>query len=105
MNNTGCASLTFNTSAFFNTKFENELQDSFLVNVNVTEEGTGELLADFWTSDLFILCIHVCHFSFLPDVVMSKSTTVSITFKVGKVTFLELPGYIDYGSVINGKAS
>lgn len=53
----------------------------------------------------FIWCIHVCHFSFLPDVMMFKSTTVSITFEVGKVTFLELPGYFDYGSVINGKAS
>ncbi len=46
MNNTGCASLTFSTSEFFNTKFENDLQDSFVVKVNVTEEGTGELLAD-----------------------------------------------------------
>ncbi|KAL1279111.1 hypothetical protein QQF64_025784 [Cirrhinus molitorella] len=64
-------------SVFFNTKFENNLQDSFLINVNVTEEGT--------------------------DVVMSKSTTVSITFEVGKVTFLDLPNYFDSGSVINGK--
>ncbi|KAF4116471.1 alpha-2-macroglobulin-like [Onychostoma macrolepis] len=77
MNDTGCASLTFSTSAFFNTKFEDNLQDSFLVNVNVTEDGT--------------------------DIVMCKSTTVSITFEVGKATFLELPGYFDYGSVINGK--
>ncbi len=59
----------------------------------------------FETVTRFIWCIHVCHFSFLPDVMMSKSTTVSITFEVGKVTFLELPGYFDYGSVINGKAS
>ncbi len=48
MNNTGCASLTFSTSEFFNTKFENDLQDSFVVKVNVTEEGTGELLADYF---------------------------------------------------------
>ncbi|RXN08318.1 alpha-2-macroglobulin-like isoform X2 [Labeo rohita] len=59
MNDTGCASLIFSTSVFFNTKFESNLQDTFLVNVNVTEEGT--------------------------DVVMLKSTTVSITFEVGKV--------------------
>ncbi len=43
--------------------------------------------------------------TFLPDIVISKSTTVSMTFEVGKVTFLELPGYFDYGSVLNGKAS
>ncbi|KAL1279110.1 hypothetical protein QQF64_025783 [Cirrhinus molitorella] len=76
MNDAGCASLTISTSVFFNTKFENNLQDSFLINVNVTEEGTY--------------------------VVMSKSTTVSITFEVGKVTFLDLPNFFDSGSVING---
>ncbi|XP_016422037.1 alpha-2-macroglobulin-like, partial [Sinocyclocheilus rhinocerous] len=79
MNNTGCVSLTISTSEFFNTKFENDLQDSFLVNLNVTEEGT--------------------------DVMMSKSTTVSITFEVGKVTFLDLPGFFAYGSMVNGKIS
>jgi len=46
MNATGCASLTVDTSVFFNTKFEDQMQDPFLVNVNVTEEGTGELLSD-----------------------------------------------------------
>ncbi|XP_039540262.1 uncharacterized protein LOC120487905 isoform X2 [Pimephales promelas] len=40
MNATGCASLTVDASVFFNTKFEDQMQDSFLVNVNVTEEGT-----------------------------------------------------------------
>jgi len=45
MNATGCASLTV-MSVFFNTKFEDQMQDMFLVNVNVTEEGTGELFAD-----------------------------------------------------------
>uniref|UniRef100_A0A673K8G3 Alpha-macroglobulin receptor-binding domain-containing protein n=1 Tax=Sinocyclocheilus rhinocerous TaxID=307959 RepID=A0A673K8G3_9TELE len=79
MNNTGCVSLTISTSMFFNTKFENDLQDLFLVNVNVTEEGT--------------------------DVMMPKSSTVSITFEVGKVTFLDLPGFFAYGSMFNGKVS
>ncbi|XP_052394353.1 LOW QUALITY PROTEIN: ovostatin homolog [Carassius gibelio] len=41
MNNTGCASLTISTSEFFTTNFELMLQDSLLLNVNVTEEGTG----------------------------------------------------------------
>ncbi|XP_016115418.1 alpha-2-macroglobulin-P-like [Sinocyclocheilus grahami] len=79
MNSVGCASLTFRTSGFFNSSFENNLQHSFLVNVTVTEEGT--------------------------DVVMSKSTTVSITFEVGNVTFVELPEFFESGSAINGKIS
>ncbi|KAG1931060.1 hypothetical protein F2P79_021873 [Pimephales promelas] len=41
MNATGCASLTVDTSVFFNTKFEDQMQDTFLVNVNVSEEGTA----------------------------------------------------------------
>ncbi|KAG1931636.1 pregnancy zone protein [Pimephales promelas] len=80
LNATGCASLTVDTSTFFNTKFEDKMQDTFLVNVNVTEEGT--------------------------DVMLSKSTMVSITFEVGKVTFVDLlVPYFEPGSVINGKIS
>nr|AAI71612.1 Zgc:171445 protein [Danio rerio] len=78
-NNTGCASLTLSTSSFFGTSSESNLQNSFVVNVNLTEEGTG--------------------------VVMSKSTTVSITFEVGKVTFVDLPKFYNYGSTVNGKIS
>ncbi|XP_048061395.1 LOW QUALITY PROTEIN: alpha-1-inhibitor 3-like [Megalobrama amblycephala] len=77
MNATGCASITIDTSEFFNNKFENSLQDLFVVTVNVTEEGT--------------------------DVVMSKSATVSITFEVGKVTFVDLSNYFEPGSTIDGK--
>ncbi|XP_067219832.1 alpha-2-macroglobulin-like [Chanodichthys erythropterus] len=77
MNATGCASITVDTSEFFNTKFENSLQDLFVVTANVTEEGT--------------------------DVVMSKSATVSISFEVGKVTFVDLPDYIEPGSMIDAK--
>ncbi|KAF4099152.1 hypothetical protein G5714_019278 [Onychostoma macrolepis] len=40
MNAMGCASLTFSTSVFFNSKFENYMQNYFFVNVTVTEEGT-----------------------------------------------------------------
>ncbi|XP_077075603.1 alpha-2-macroglobulin-like protein 1 [Siphateles boraxobius] len=79
MNATGCASLTLDTSVFFNPKFEKVLQDLFFVTVNVTEVGT--------------------------DVVMSKYATVSITFEVGKVTFLDLPDNFEPGSVINAKIS
>ncbi|KAG1927605.1 pregnancy zone protein [Pimephales promelas] len=42
VNATGCASLTVDASVFFNTKFEDQTQDTFLVNVNVTEEGTEQ---------------------------------------------------------------
>jgi len=45
MNTTGCVFLTVDTTVFFGTKFENNMQDTFFVSVNVTEEGTGELLA------------------------------------------------------------
>ncbi|XP_039541680.1 alpha-2-macroglobulin-like [Pimephales promelas] len=79
MNDTGCASLAIDASVFFNTKFEPNMQDTFLVNVNVTEVGT--------------------------DVVMSKSATVSITFEVGKVMLVDLPDYFEAGSMINGKIS
>ncbi|XP_026076244.1 alpha-2-macroglobulin-like [Carassius auratus] len=78
MNDTGCASLTISTSEFFKPKSEN-LQDLFSVIVNVTEEGT--------------------------DVVISKATTVAITFEVGKVKFLDLPDYYEPGDVISGKIS
>jgi len=69
MNATGCASLTVDTSVFFNTKFENKMQDTFLVNVNITEEGTGELLADLTNStrmekvDLLIWCFSFPRYS------------------------------------------
>ncbi|ROI16513.1 Alpha-2-macroglobulin-like protein 1 [Anabarilius grahami] len=66
MNAMGCASLTVDTSVFFNTKFENSLQDLFVVTVNVTEEGT--------------------------DVVLSKPANVSITFEVGKITVSRFDG-------------
>ncbi|XP_039543582.1 pregnancy zone protein-like [Pimephales promelas] len=79
MNATGCVFLNVDASMFFGTKFENNMQDTFFVSVNVTEEGT--------------------------DVVMSKSATVSITFEVGKVKFVDIPEYFEPGSMINGKIS
>lgn len=113
-NGTGCASFTFSTSVFFNSTFENNLQDSLLVNVNVTEEGTGEgffflffyfFLPPMRQVYMLIWCLPVYHFTFIPDMVVSKSTTVSITFEVGKVTFVDLPEFFDSASAINGKAS
>ncbi|XP_042572525.1 alpha-2-macroglobulin-like protein 1 isoform X2 [Cyprinus carpio] len=76
MNDTGCASVTISMSELFNPRFKN-MQDLFSVIVNVTEEGT----------------------------VISKSATVTITFEVGKVKFLDLPDYYKPGEVISGKIS
>ncbi|XP_056329990.1 alpha-2-macroglobulin-like [Danio aesculapii] len=77
MNESGCASFIFTTSAFLNATFENYLQNSLLVKTNVTEEGT--------------------------DTVMTKSETISLTYKLGKVTFAELPDLFEHGSIIEGK--
>ncbi|XP_051987560.1 alpha-2-macroglobulin-P-like [Xyrauchen texanus] len=79
MTNTGCASHNFNMSEFLNTKFEDRLQDSFVINVNLTEEGT--------------------------DIVITKSITVSLTFEIGNVTFVDMPEYFAPGSTIMGKIS
>ncbi|TRY74304.1 hypothetical protein DNTS_002941, partial [Danionella cerebrum] len=78
-NDTGCASLTLSTSAFFSTTFEDNLQNSFLVTSNLTEVGT--------------------------DVVMSKNTTVYITFEVGKVSFVDVPSVFTSGTTVNGRVS
>ncbi|XP_073673331.1 alpha-2-macroglobulin-like isoform X2 [Garra rufa] len=77
MNETGCASYIFNTTAFLNPRFENFLQYSLEVKANVTEEGT--------------------------DTVLTKSETISITYEIGKVTFADLPNLFEHGSVIEGK--
>jgi len=59
-------------------------------------------MAHFWMKLMFIWCAHVYGFS---DLLISKSATVSITFKVGEVTFVEIPDFFEPGSKINGKAS
>jgi len=91
MNATGYASLTVDASVFFNTKFEDQMQYTFLVNVNETEEGTGELLADLnhILYHLYKTCtlshkvnILLCLFGLsLADVMVSKSAMVSFTNK------------------------
>ncbi|XP_039512921.1 ovostatin homolog [Pimephales promelas] len=45
MNATGYASLTVDASVFFNTKFEDQMQETLLLNGNVTEEGTDVMVA------------------------------------------------------------
>ncbi|XP_051554350.1 ovostatin-like [Myxocyprinus asiaticus] len=78
MNETGCASIIFSTSAFLSSIFENSLQDSLLVNASVTEEGT--------------------------DVVMTKSETISLTYEIGRVMFMAIPDFFTPGSALKGKA-
>ncbi|RXN03911.1 alpha-2-macroglobulin-like protein [Labeo rohita] len=76
MNETGCASYIFNTSAFLYPEFKNFLQYSLEVKANVTEEGT--------------------------DTVLTKSEIISLTYEIGKVTFANLPDLFEHGTVIEG---
>lgn len=39
------------------------------------------------------------------DTVMTKSETLSLTYEIGKVTFVDLPDVFEYGSLLKGKAS
>ncbi|XP_050984847.1 LOW QUALITY PROTEIN: alpha-2-macroglobulin-like [Labeo rohita] len=77
MNTRGCASLTLDTSVFFNSKNERFLKEQLTVKVNVTEEGTENTL--------------------------EKSATISLTYESGKATFTELPKIYEHGSIIHGK--
>ncbi|XP_051551628.1 alpha-2-macroglobulin-like protein 1 [Myxocyprinus asiaticus] len=77
MNETGCASIIFSTSAFLSSRFESSLQDSLLVNASVTEEGT--------------------------DIVQTKSETIFLTYEIGRVIFMEIPNIFTRGSVLEGK--
>ncbi|ROK23402.1 Alpha-2-macroglobulin [Anabarilius grahami] len=74
---TGCAIHTLDASVFFNATLKYRLQDSLRVEAMVTEEGT--------------------------EITMTKSKSVSLTFKIGKVKFTDLPKTYKHGSVIEGK--
>ncbi|XP_051522156.1 alpha-2-macroglobulin-like [Myxocyprinus asiaticus] len=77
MKETGCASHTFNVSAFLNSTLKDQLQNSLHVEVKVTEEGT--------------------------ETTMTKSETVSLTYETGNVVLTDLPKTFVHGSVIEGK--
>ncbi|XP_051962628.1 alpha-2-macroglobulin-like [Xyrauchen texanus] len=77
MKETGCASHTFNVSAFFNSTLNDRLHNFLQVEVKVTEEGT--------------------------ETTMTQSEIVSLTYKTGKVIFTDLPKTFVHGSVIEGK--
>ncbi|XP_051534785.1 alpha-2-macroglobulin-P-like [Myxocyprinus asiaticus] len=77
MKKTGCASHTFNASAFMNSTLKDQLQNYLHVEVKVTEEGT--------------------------ETIMTKSETVSLTYETGNVVLTDLPKTYVHGSVIEGK--
>ncbi|XP_059370476.1 alpha-2-macroglobulin-like [Carassius carassius] len=77
MKRTGCAIHTLDLSAFLNSTYENQLENSLHVEATVTEEGT--------------------------EINMTKSETVSLTFEIGKCTLTDLPKTYEHGSVIEGK--
>ncbi|KAK2881132.1 hypothetical protein Q8A67_018400 [Cirrhinus molitorella] len=74
---TGCAIHTLDVSAFLNSTNENRLENSLHVEATVTEDGT--------------------------EITRTKSETISLTFKIGKLTLTDLPKTYEHGSVIEGK--
>ncbi|XP_059370485.1 alpha-2-macroglobulin-like [Carassius carassius] len=77
MKRTGCAIHTLDLSAFLNSTYENQLENSLHVEATVTEEGT--------------------------EITMTKSGTISLTYEIGKCTLTDLPKTYEHGSVIEGK--
>ncbi|XP_052433050.1 alpha-2-macroglobulin-like [Carassius gibelio] len=77
MKRTGCAIHTLDLSAFLNSTYEDELENSLHVEATVTEEGT--------------------------EITMTKSETISLTYEIGKFTLTDLPKTYEHGSVIEGK--
>ncbi|XP_076832105.1 alpha-2-macroglobulin-like [Brachyhypopomus gauderio] len=77
LSRTGCAFLTFNTSAFMNPEMENNLQDTLRITATVTEEGT--------------------------EITMKNFENIHLTFEIGKTEFLDLPKTFERGTVVKGK--
>uniref|UniRef100_A0A8C2KK18 Uncharacterized protein n=1 Tax=Cyprinus carpio TaxID=7962 RepID=A0A8C2KK18_CYPCA len=76
-----CAIHTLDVSAFLNSTYEDQLENSLHVEAIVTEEGTGDPL----------------------KITMTKSESISLTFEIGKCTLTDLPKTYEHGSVIEGK--
>ncbi|KAA0701948.1 Pregnancy zone protein C3 and PZP-like alpha-2-macroglobulin domain-containing protein 6 [Triplophysa tibetana] len=75
MKENGCATHTISTLHFLNTTLKDVLENSFTVDVKVTEEGTESS--------------------------MTKSESISLTYEIGKVTVTG-PKTFEHGSVIEG---
>ncbi|XP_071372715.1 alpha-2-macroglobulin-like [Centroberyx affinis] len=73
---TGCATFTFNMSTF--TKLEqNLLSDKLYLNATVEEEGTG--------------------------IMHPQGKTISLSYIVGKLSFIDTPKVYEHGSIVEGK--
>ncbi|XP_047676892.1 alpha-2-macroglobulin-like [Tachysurus fulvidraco] len=77
MSQTGCVFHILNVSTFMNSEFEDNLENNLNVTVILTEEGT--------------------EFS------MAKSESISITYLIGKVEFVDLPKTFEWEKLIEGK--
>ncbi|KAI7790048.1 alpha-2-macroglobulin-1 [Triplophysa rosa] len=75
MKENGCATHTISTLHFLNTTLKDVLENTFNVDVKVTEEGT--------------------------ETSMTKSESISLTYEIGKVTVTG-PKTFEHGSVIEG---
>uniref|UniRef100_A0AAZ1XR35 Alpha-macroglobulin receptor-binding domain-containing protein n=1 Tax=Oreochromis aureus TaxID=47969 RepID=A0AAZ1XR35_OREAU len=79
---TGCATFSFNMSIF--TKMDEKLQDVLDIRAKVEEEGTGKLCYSFKMT-------HQCR--------------VTISYVLGKVSFINVPKVWERGSNVEGKVS
>ncbi|CDQ68753.1 unnamed protein product, partial [Oncorhynchus mykiss] len=77
MDQTGCASHVFNMSIFTKNAGENVIIDGFSFNAKVEEEGTGKsFITKNWRS---------------------------VSYVIGKLTFVDTPKIYEHGSIIEGK--
>ncbi|XP_060799859.1 alpha-2-macroglobulin-like [Neoarius graeffei] len=77
MNQTGCALLKLNVSAFINSEFEGNFEDKLNATVTLTEEGT--------------------------ELSIVKSVIIELTYQIGQVELLDLPKHFEPERVIEGK--
>ncbi|KAM4628384.1 alpha-2-macroglobulin-like [Polymixia lowei] len=75
MDKTGCATFTLTMSKF--TRAQKMLRDHFIVMATVEEEGT--------------------------DIIKIESKTISLSYVVGKLSFIDTPKVYEEGSVVEGK--
>ncbi|XP_041731873.1 alpha-2-macroglobulin isoform X2 [Coregonus clupeaformis] len=77
MDQTGCASHVFNMSIFTMNAGQKMLRDRLSFNTKVEEEGTG--------------------------ITQSKEKHITLSYAIGKLTFVNTPKIYEHGSIIEGK--
>ncbi|KAK6296814.1 hypothetical protein J4Q44_G00329560 [Coregonus suidteri] len=77
MDQTGCASHVFNMSIFTMNTGQKMLRDRLSFNTKVEEEGTG--------------------------ITQSKEKHITLSYAIGKLTFVNTPKIYEHGSIIEGK--